>query len=597
MSKRDRNGGVGDGQPDSRAPRVSDVVSAKRHSGAAPKSTLRGGPRTGRELPAEESGEIENPRSALGSQLPIVLEVPSPDRVLFTVLNLSRTAFVEQHEEEIVHRYVDVLRELFPARQFAVRLVEPDTGELTVVYATGRLRGETRDTVCVSRDALTRHGIEIAHSGITTSDLYVPLFHEKGDGFDVPLVDGERFLGTVAVEYEPGAARPAGDPATIVPLLLQLAASLRNAQLFRESIYLRDYLAKLLENANAPILVIGRTRAVTVVNRAFLTTTGYTREALLGRDFLKLLPESERRRLLPVYIAALHGEPSTNVEFSIPRATEGLVRLSVNVASILSADGDVEGVIAIGRDLTEVRELEDQVIQSEKLATLGQLAAGVVHELNNPLTSITVYAEHLLRKNERAGGDPTDTERLGRILEAAERILNFTRDLVSYARPSAEQPREIAVQSVLDQSVMFCEHVIVEKGVTVEKRYAPGVPPVYAVRAQLHQVFINLITNACQAMAEVQGARHLVLETIAADAGGPVVIRVHDNGSGIAKENIARVFEPFYTTKGEGRGTGLGLSIVRNIVQQHRGEIIAESAPGKGTTFTIKLLSRPESTR
>jgi PAS domain S-box-containing protein len=590
VSKRDHSGGIGDGGVTSPAPRASDAVGAARPSGAAPRA---GAPlvRAPGEAGAEESGEIERPReSHAGPRLP--LEVPSPDRVLFTVLDLSRTAFVEQHDEEIVHRYVDVLRDLFPARQFAVRLVSPDTGELTVVYATGRLRGETRDAVCVSRAALTRHAIDGAPRGVVASDQYVPLFEEGAEGFDVPLVDGERFLGTVAIEYAPGARPPLGDPPTIVPMVLQLAATLRNAQLFRESVYLRDYLGKLLENANAPILVVGRTRAITVVNRAFLAVTGYTRESLLGRDFLKLLPESERRRLLPVYIGALRGESSSNVEVSIPRATTGAVRLSVNVASILSSDNEVEGVIAIGRDLTEVRDLEHQVIQAEKLATLGQLAAGVVHELNNPLTSITVYAEHLLRKNERAGGDPTDTERLGRIIEAAQRILNFTRDLVTYARPSAEQPREISLQSVLDQSVVFCEHVILERGVTVEKRYAAGVPPVYAVRAQLHQVFINLITNACQAMAD--GTGHLVLETSVSEPGGLVTVHVRDNGAGIPAENVERVFEPFYTTKGEGKGTGLGLSIVRNILHQHRGEISVESAAGQGTTFTVKLLSKPD---
>lgn len=559
MSKRDRNGDVNDAGRGARAPRVSNVFSTERLSGAAPRSSA--------------------PAAAL--------EAPSPDRVLFAVLDLSRSALVEQHDEEIVHHYVDVLRGLFPARQFAVRLVAPDTGELTVVYATGRLRSETRDAVRVSQTALTRHSIEIEHPGITASDGYIPLFAADGCGFDVPLVDGERFLGTVAVEYATGTTPPAGDPPTIVPMVLQLAATLRNAQLFRESVYLRDYLGKVIENANAPILVVSRTRAITVVNRAFLSTTGFAREALIGRNFLRMLPASERRRLLPVFIGALRGEPASNVEVSLPRASGGAARLSVNVASIMSSDGEVEGVIAICRDLTEVRNLEHQVLQAEKLATLGQLAAGVVHELNNPLTSITVYAEHLLRKNERAGGDPTDTERLGRILEAAQRILNFTRDLVAYARPSAEEPREISLESVLDQAVVFCAHVLEEGGVTVEKRYTGGLPHVFAVRSQLHQVFINLITNACHAMPDGKG--RLDLETSADPTTGRVLVRVHDNGSGIAPATLERVFEPFYTTKGEGKGTGLGLSIVRNIVQQHRGEITAESAPGVRTTFTVKL--------
>ena len=466
----------------------------------------------------------------------------------------------------------------------------PDTGALRVVYATGRLRPETREQLRVSRDALVRHALELPLPGVTRSETYVPLFHADAAGFDVPVVDGPRFFGVLAVEYAPDVTPPARDATSVVPLVLQLAATLRNAQLYRESAYLRDYLAKLLESANAPIVVLTPDRTVGVVNRAFLALTGYTRESLLGRDFLEQLPEAERRRLLPVHAAALRGEATSNLELSIPRATSGFVRLSVNVASILSADGEVEGVIAVGRDLTEVRELEHQIIQAEKLATLGQLAAGVVHELNNPLTSITVYAEHLLRKNQRTEGDPTDSERLGRILEAAQRILNFTRDLVTYARPSAEEPREVSIETLLEQSVVFCEHLITERGVHVERHYAPALPTLQAVPSQLHQVFINLITNACHAMPE--GAGKLVLETAQEHAGGPVTVRVRDNGGGIPSALLDRIFEPFYTTKSEGKGTGLGLSIVRNIVHQHRGDIGVESAPGAGTTFTVSLVGK-----
>ncbi len=518
------------------------------------------------------------------------LTAPAPERMLATVLELSRTRFVEQQDEEIVHGYVNALRQLLPGRQFCARLVAPDTGELRVVYATGRLRHETRESLVLSRDALARYALTLPLPGVTTGDAYVPLFEAEAAGFDVPILDGARFFGVVAVEYAPGLTPPARDAASVVPIVLQLAATLRNAQLFRESAYLRDYLAKLLESANAPIVVFAPDRSVNVVNRAFLALTGYTRESLVGHDFLAQLPEAERRRLLAVHAAALRGESTSNLELSIPRATSGFVRLSVNVASITSADGDVEGVIAVGRDLTEVRELEHQIIQAEKLATLGQLAAGVVHELNNPLTSITVYAEHLLRKNQRAGGDPTDSERLGRILEAAQRILNFTRDLVTYARPSAEEPRAVSLESLLEQSVVFCEHVLGERGVTVERRYAPGLPAVLAVPSQLHQVFINLITNACHAMPE--GAGRLVLETAQERAGGPITVRIVDNGSGIPAEIRDRIFEPFYTTKSEGKGTGLGLSIVRNIVHQHRGEIAVESALGAGTTFVLTLFGR-----
>jgi PAS domain S-box-containing protein len=581
MTKRDGRELLGDDVPGRHGDRVGGLLGDDVRDDAS-------------SVEATHDGETPLPRiSRVSDVVPNrdgSLTAPSPERILTTVLELSRTRFVEQQDDEIAHGYVNALRQLLPGRRFCVRLVAPDTGELRGVYATGRLRHETRESIVLSREARTRHELALPLPGVTAGDAYVPLFEAKAAGFDVPVLDGARFFGVVAVEYAPGSAPPARDTASVVPIVLQLAATLRNAQLFRESTYLRDYLAKLLESANAPIVVFAADRSVSVVNRAFLALTGYARESLVGHDFLGQLPDTERRRLVAVHAAALRGESTSNLELSIPRATSGFVRLSVNVASIASTDGTVEGVIAVGRDLTEVRELEHQIIQAEKLATLGQLAAGVVHELNNPLTSITVYAEHLLRKNQRAGGDPTDSERLGRILEAAQRILNFTRDLVTYARPSAEEPREVSLDALLEQSVVFCEHVLGERGVTVERRYAPGLPAVLAVPSQLHQVFINLITNACHAMPE--GAGRLVLETARERESGPITVRVTDNGSGIPAEIRDRIFEPFYTTKSEGKGTGLGLSIVRNIVHQHRGEIAVESAPGEGTSFVLTLFGK-----
>lgn len=512
---------------------------------------------------------------------------PTPDRVLFSVLALNRQVGPEMHDEETVHAYLDALKQLFPGRRFAIRLIAADTGQLNLVHATGRLLARRRDVVDLSAEALARHELEPDRlpRGVRHTEHYQPIFDDSGGGFDVPLQDGERLFGMLNVEYPPEVEEPEGDRPVVVQIALQLAAALRNARLLRESVYLRDYLSKLLDHANAPILVIGKRRDVRVANRAFLALTGFTREELLGRDFTLLLPESERRRLLPVFIHALRGESTSNFEVRLPRAHGGFARVAMNTASIVSADGEVEGVIAIGRDITEVRQLEEQIIHAEKLATLGQLAAGVVHELNNPLTSISVYSDYLLKKGERGGADAPDLEKLRRIVQSAERILNFTRDLVAYARPSNEEPRLVSIHDVLDQSVVFCEHVIAESGVRVEKRFAGDVQPVYAVKGQLHQVFINLITNACHAMPV--GAGQLVIET--KPIGEQLIVRLADNGAGIPGDNLDRIFEPFFSTKGEGKGTGLGLSIVRNIVQQHGGNIKVESELGGGTTFEISL--------
>jgi two-component system, NtrC family, sensor kinase len=231
----------------------------------------------------------------------------------------------------------------------------------------------------------------------------------------------------------------------------------------------------------------------------------------------------------------------------------------------------------------ELRALSSHMMQAEKLASLGQLAAGVVHELNNPLTSIVAYTDWLIRKQGPAG-DPDSLERLRRISESSSRILRFTRDLVAYARPSSEVPVQVAIHNVIEQALAFCEHVLAEHGANVERGFAETLPPVRGMPEQLAQVFVNLFTNACHAMPE-RGGCLVVSSTLGDD--GRVTILVEDNGHGIASEHFTSIFTPFFTTKGDGRGTGLGLSIVRNIMDNHGAEIRAERGQDGGARFVL----------
>lgn len=235
-------------------------------------------------------------------------------------------------------------------------------------------------------------------------------------------------------------------------------------------------------------------------------------------------------------------------------------------------------------DARDLRALNSHMVQAEKLASLGQIAAGVVHELNNPLTSIVAYTDWLIRK-QGPSGDPDSLERLRRIGESASRILRFTRDLVAYARPSSEVPVPVSMHTVIDQALAFCEHVIAEHGARVERQFADGVPAVRGMPEQLVQVFVNLFTNACHAMP-ADGGRLRVAIYLAED-GSRVLVAVEDNGHGIAAEHLGSIFAPFFTTKADGRGTGLGLSIVKNIMDGHGAEIRAEQSVDGGARFVL----------
>jgi signal transduction histidine kinase len=248
-------------------------------------------------------------------------------------------------------------------------------------------------------------------------------------------------------------------------------------------------------------------------------------------------------------------------------------------------------------DGAQLRELQARVVQSEKLASVGQIAAQVVHELNNPLTAIVAYADFLVKKLDRSGHEQGDLERLRRIGESADRILRFTRDLTTYARPNDELPMPVSMTDVLERAATFCEHILGRHGISLRFSFDRHTPTMVGRRGQLTQVFVNLITNAAHAIQDAGrvdgGEIEIGAGPLVDDNGAPVGLQVSvgDNGNGISPENVVRVFDPFFTTKAEGRGTGLGLSIVRTIVESHGGRVWVRSIVGTGTKFVLEFVS------
>jgi two-component system, NtrC family, sensor kinase len=269
-----------------------------------------------------------------------------------------------------------------------------------------------------------------------------------------------------------------------------------------------------------------------------------------------------------------------------------LERAATVLGRVLPNARAVAGALAVAEQSAST--LEQRMIHADKLATFGQVAAGVVHELNNPLTSIVAYSDYLIRRAIEVGGrEAEDVERLRRISEAANRMLRFTRELVTYARPSGGALGPVILHSVIDRAIAFCEHVLAGAGMSVERVYGPDVLTVRAVSEQLVQVFVNLITNACQAAPPSNGRLVVQTSSVSVDPGGrAVIVVIEDNGTGIAAEHVAHVFAPFFTTKGEKNGTGLGLSIVKSIIEGHGGDVRVDSQLGRGTRFILELPQR-----
>lgn len=312
----------------------------------------------------------------------------------------------------------------------------------------------------------------------------------------------------------------------------------------------------------------------------------------LGRDPIRLFPEFADERVV-------HLDAAPGSTLHVASDDTGLVADGSPALDLAQRAGRVLGSALIrsrrfrdARESTQdLRRLQAKVIQAEKLASLGQIVAGLVHELNNPLTSIVAYSEYLKRKTQRRmETDPDfadDLERLRRIGEAAERILKFSRDLVAYARPSTEVPGPVSLSGVIDKALVFCEHEFVQANVEVDRVMPAYIPPVRGIAGQLTQVFVNLFTNAAHAMGDRGGKITLVVRVCS--SGDSLLVEVKDTGVGINAESIPRIFEPFFTTKSDGRGTGLGLSIVKDIVTSHGGTLSATSTPGEGSVFSVVL--------
>ena len=294
----------------------------------------------------------------------------------------------------------------------------------------------------------------------------------------------------------------------------------------------------------------------------------------------------------------LNGKKSGEGELSILTAAGASLPVSISV-STLSTDSE-ELLILIVRDLSarrrleaENEEIQRQLFQSSKLASLGELSAGVAHEINNPLNGVINFAQ--LLKDEPAERPEFERQMLDGIIDEGERIAQIVRGLLTFARNDSQELRSVRVEDAIKTSVALLGRQLEKSGIRVEVELAPDLPPVRADGSRLRQVVVNLISNAHHALRakHVNPGERKVFRISARSAGaaGAHIVRMefYDNGIGIRREDVGKVFDPFFTTRRETGGTGLGLSISFGIIRDHGGTISVESEEGEFTCFTVDL--------
>ena len=397
----------------------------------------------------------------------------------------------------------------------------------------------------------------------------------------VPLTRRGERIGAVAVAAREERLFTTGELDRVEAMADLLSLALDNAELvdsLRQTEWRFRTLFRAAPDAVLTVLQSGRIREA---NDAMREITGFDSFQVIGRALVDLVAEGDREKLSQALDAAFAGMP-TRLEVSVPRPEAGTRRV-VELAMRRLPEADPPSVLLVGRDMTTEREMRVRLMESDRLAAVGELVAGVAHEVNNPLSSISAFAQLLLRDG---GFTEAQRESIEVIKSETMRASQVVKDLLAFARRSEPQREPVDLNAVVTRTLRMRGYQFTENQVQPELVLAADLPSVIGDARQLQQVCLNLVTNAVQAMAAREGGS-LVVTTRTEEA--QVVLEIRDTGTGIPDHARAHIFEPFFTTKKEGEGTGLGLSVSYGIVAAHGGRIEVVATSPEGTTFRVTL--------
>jgi PAS domain S-box-containing protein len=393
----------------------------------------------------------------------------------------------------------------------------------------------------------------------------------------VPLQRGGRAIGVLFVGNKELGSFTDQDVVRLRAFAHHAAIALENARLLRETKNTKEYLENLIASSVDAIVTLDPVGRVSFVSKGGQRMFGCGDRELIGRP-VRALWACGPRDYRTFRARLVRSGRVENYETEL--AMDNGARFAVNISAsfLRGAAGEVTGILAVVKDVTSLRRLHEQIVRSERLAAAGLLAAGVAHEVGNPLTCISSLAQVLTAR----ASDPAIREGLENIELHVGRIVRIVQDLTQLTRPTPATLSEVSLKDLVDTAVSLARHNPVVRRMKVNSVVEPNLPPVRVAPDRLVQVFLNLILNAADAGGDVT--------VRAVHASNAIRVIFEDSGCGMTSDEVSRIFDPFHSTKDNERHLGLGLFVSHEIVRQHGGDLLVESQPGVGSTVTVVLL-------
>jgi len=392
----------------------------------------------------------------------------------------------------------------------------------------------------------------------------------------VPLQHRGRVIGVLFVGNKEVGPFTEQDVVRLRAFAHHAAVALENARLLRETRNAKEYLENLIASSVDAIVTVDQLGRITFVSKGGQRMFGYDDGELIGRP-VRALWACGSRDFRTFRTRLLRAGRVENYETELTMGTGARLVVNISASFLSGAAGEVSAVLAVVKDVTSLRRLHEQIVRSERLAAAGLLAAGVAHEVGNPLTCISSLAQFLLAR----APDPAIREGLESIEVHVERISRIVQDLTRLTRPAPATLREASVGNLVDTAVNLARHNPAVRRMKMDSAVDPALPAVRVAPDHLVQVFLNLILNAADSGGN--------LTIRAARTGGAIRVIFDDTGCGMTAEEMRRLFDPFHSTKDNERHLGLGLFVSHEIVRQHGGDLLVASEPGVGSTVTVVL--------